>query len=62
MRKGSENMSKLQTNVVKRDYAMLCEYNGVRVRFVYSAESEEKAKLELPVGAKFIKFLEDNPE
>lgn len=53
---------KLQTNVVKRDYAMLCEYNGVRVRFVYSAESEEKAKLELPVGAKFIRFLEENPE
>lgn len=55
-------MAKLQTNVIKRDYAMLCEYNGVLVRFVYSAESEEKAKLELPYGAKFIRFLEEKPE
>lgn len=53
---------KLQTNVVKRDYAMLCEYCGVRIRFVYAAESEEKAKMELPYGAKFIKFLDETEE
>lgn len=54
-------MTNLKTNVVKRDYAMLCRYNGFLIRFVYSAESEEAAKLELPYGAEFIKFLEENP-